>query len=102
VDGHVTLFSFPDDFPESGPGPQSLTSIHLNYTATAGGNRYVFNDVGVDLVRITSDDSVILQITGQVPFDFTGVLMIDIISGETILEPQHTVDTERTCRLLTR
>ena len=58
----MTLLSFPDDFPESGPGPQSLTSIHVKYTVTAGGNRFVFNDVGVDLVRITSDVSVILQI----------------------------------------
>ena len=101
VDGRLTLLSFPDDFPEAGPGPQLLTSIHVNYVATAGDNRFVFKDVGVDLSRITSQDTVILRFAGQHPFAFTGVLMIDIFTGE-VHQPQHTVDTERACRLLTR
>jgi len=101
VDGRVTLLSFPDDFPEAGPGPQSLTSIHVNYIATAGDNRFVFKDVGVDLSRITSDNTAILQFTGQHPFAFTSVLMFDIFTGE-VHEPQHTVDTERARQLLAR
>ena len=73
----------------------------MNYVATAGDNRIVFKDVGVELSRITSQDLVILQFAGQRPFAFTGVLMIDIFPGE-VHQPQHTVDTERACRLLTR
>ena len=42
------------------------------------------------------------MIVGQVPFEFTGVLKVNPDTGEVILEPQHTVDTTRVCRLLTR
>ena len=48
------------------------------------------------------DGTVVLVIVGQVPFDFTGVLMIDLTTGETILEPHHIVDTTRACHLLTK
>jgi hypothetical protein len=30
----------------------------------------------------------VLSITGQVPFEFAGVLKIDLETGETILEPR--------------
>jgi hypothetical protein len=42
------------------------------------------------------------MIVGQIPFEFSGVLMIDLTTGEVILEPRHTVDTTRACRLLTK
>ena len=42
------------------------------------------------------------MVVGQLPFDFTGVLKVDLTTGEVILEPRHTVDTTRACRLLTR
>jgi hypothetical protein len=69
--------------------------------ASAGDNRVRFKDVGVDLVRISPDGTLTLMVVGQLPFDFTGVLKIDLTNGEVILEPRHTVDTTRACRLLT-
>ena len=96
VDGRITFFTFPDQ-----PlGPQDLTSVHLNVVATAGDNSVRVKDVGIDLVRVEPDGTMILMVVGQVPFTFTGVLMIDLDTGEVILEP-HAVDTTRVCDLLT-
>jgi hypothetical protein len=43
------------------------------------------------------------MIIGQVPFGFTGVLKIDLATGETILEPQHSLEgrVEEACEKLT-
>ena len=40
-----------------------------------------FRDVGADVVRIEPDGTATLMIIGQVPFDFTGVLKIDLETG---------------------
>jgi hypothetical protein len=48
------------------------------------------------------DGTVVLMIVGQVPFEFTGVLKVNLDTGEVILEPRHTVDTTQVCRLPTR
>ena len=98
VDGRVTFFSFPD----RPVGPQDMTSVHVDFVATAGDNAVRFKDVGIDLVRVEPDGTVVLMIVGQVPFDFTGVLMIDLTTGEAILGPHHFVDTTRACHLLTK
>jgi hypothetical protein len=98
VTGSLTFFTFPD----RPVGPQDLTSVHVDIVATAGGNQVRFKDVGIDLVRVEPDGMVVLMIVGQVPFEFTGVLMVNLTTGEVILEPHHTVDTTRACRLLTR
>jgi hypothetical protein len=98
VNGRLTFFTFADQ-----PiGPQNLTSVHVDFVATAGDNQVRFKDVGVDLLRVKPDGTVTLMIVGQVPFQFTGVLTINVTTGEVILEPHHTVDTTRACRLLTR
>jgi hypothetical protein len=96
VTGQVTVFTFPD-----GTVLQELTTLNLAIVATAGDNQARFRDVGIDQVRVQPDGTVILSIVGQVPFGFTGVLKIDLETGEAILEPQHMVDTTRVCELLT-
>src|SRR5687768_14961087 len=80
--GHVILRTFSD----GGTGPVELRTINVGLTARAGDNVYRFRDVGADLVRVEPDGTVILMITGQVPFEFSGVLKIDLATGETILE----------------
>ena len=86
-----------------GAGPAELRTLNLALTATAGDNAYRFRDVGADMVRIEPDGTAILMIIGQVPFDFTGVLKIDLETGEAILEPQHLTgeNVERACAALT-
>ena len=97
VTGRITFFTFPD----RPVGPQNLTTLNFALVATAGDNQARFRDVGIDLVRVEPDGTAILSIVGQVPFGFTGVLKIDLDTGETILEPHHIVDTTRVCELLT-
>lgn len=98
VNGRLTFVTFAG----SPAGAQEMTSVHVDLVAAAGDNQVRFKDVGIDLVRVEPDGTVVLMIVGQIPFEFTGVLMIDLTTGEVILEPRHTVDTSRACRLLTR
>jgi hypothetical protein len=87
AEGHIIFRAFPGD----GTGPVELTTISVRLTATAGDNSYRFRDVGADLLRIEPDGTAVLSIIGQLPFDFTGVLKIDLETGEAILEPQHSL-----------
>jgi hypothetical protein len=99
VQGHVILRTFDED----GAGVVSLNTINLGLTATAGDRTFRFRDVGADLVRIEPDGTAILQIIGQVPLEFAGVLKIDIDAGEAILEPRDRSEwqIERACAALT-
>ena len=98
LSGRVTFFMFDDQ----AVGPQNIASIHVDLVATADGDAARFKDVGIDLVRVEPDGTVVLMIIGQVPFAFTGALMIDLVTGEVILEAQHVLDTTRVCQLLTK
>ena len=96
--GHIIARTFEGE----GTGAASVRTINVGLTATAGGNTYRFRDVGADVVRIEPDGTAILLITGQVPFDFAGLLMIDLETGEAILEPQHSLgeNLEKACAVL--
>jgi hypothetical protein len=95
--GRVTIFRFPDD----GVGMQEHSTLNISLVARAGDNQARFRDVGGDKVRVHPDGTVILSIIGQVPFEFTGVMKINLETGEVILEPHHTLDTTRVCERLT-
>jgi hypothetical protein len=94
--GRVTIFTFPD-----GRVLQQLTTLNLAVVFTAGDNQIRVRDVGIDQVRVQPDGTVILSIVGQVPLGFTGVLKINLDTGEPILEPHHVVDIEEFCARLT-
>ena len=98
VEGRIIERVFDD-----GTGAAELRTLNLGLTATAGDNTYRFRDVGADLVRIEPDGTAILMLIGQLPFDFTGLLKIDLETGEAILEPQHTTgeNVEKACAVLT-
>jgi hypothetical protein len=95
--GRITFF----DFPDRPVGLQDLRTVNVSLVATAGDNQARFRDVGIDQVRVQPDGTVILSIVGQVPFGFTGVLKINLETGDAILEPHHEVDTTRVCERLT-
>jgi hypothetical protein len=97
VEGHIVTRTFNGE----GTGPAELRTISLSFTASADGNTYRFRDVGIDLVRIEPDGTAVLMILGQVPFQFTGVLKIDLETGEAILEPQHEEGFDEVCEVLT-
>ena len=96
VTGRVTLFTFPD-----GRVLQDLTTVNLEVVWSAGDNEVRVRDVGIDQVRVQPDGTVILSIVGQVPLQFTGVLKIDLDTGDAILEPHHFVDIAEVCAQLT-
>lgn len=97
--GHIITRTFAGDQ----TGVAELRTINIGLTATADGNTFRFRDVGADLIRVEPDGTAVLMIIGQVPFAFTGVLVIDLETGETILEPQHSLEErlEEACAALT-
>ncbi len=97
--GHITTRTFAG----GGTGPAVVTTINVALTATAGDNVFRFRDVGADVERIEPDGTAILMIVGQIPFAFTGVLKIDLETGEAILEPHHSIEErlETACAVLT-
>jgi hypothetical protein len=98
AEGHVILRMFDD-----GTGPVELVTINIALTATADGNTYAFRDVGADLIRVEPDGTAILMIVGQVPFEFTGLVKIDLETGEVIIEAKHSrgEEVEEACAVLT-
>jgi hypothetical protein len=69
--------------------------------ATAGDNKVRFRNVAIDLARVEPDGTVIESIAGHQPVEFTGVMKINLDTGQVILEPQHFPDIKRLCELLT-
>jgi hypothetical protein len=80
--GAITVRTF-----EDGTGVAEVRTINVGVTATADGRVFRFRDVGADVTRIEPDGTAVLLVTGQVPFAFAGALMIDLETGEAILEP---------------
>jgi hypothetical protein len=95
--GHVAVRTF-----SGAAGPAEITTLSIALTATAGDNTYRFRDVGADHVQVKKDGTTILLIIGQIPFGFSGVLKIDLATGEAILEPHHSLEgrTEEACAAL--
>jgi hypothetical protein len=97
--GHVTIRTFSGE----GTGVAQVNNISIGATATAGDNTFRFRDVGADVVQIKPDGTLVLLITGQVPFAFAGVLKIDPETEEVILEPRDRSEQQlaKACTALT-
>jgi hypothetical protein len=97
--GHIIVRTFEED----GTGVVEVTTINVALTATADGRVFRFRDVGAAVTRIEPDGTAVLSIIGQVPFDFAGVLKIDLETGEAILEPRDRSEEQlaRACAVLT-
>jgi hypothetical protein len=98
--GHIIVRTFAGE----GTGVAELRTISISFAATAGNRTFRFRDVGADVVRIEPDGTAVLSIIGQVPFDFAGVLKIDLETGEAILEPRNRSEQQiaKACAVLTR
>ena len=90
-------------FSGAGAGPAEIQTINIVATVTAGDNSHRIRDVGTDHVQIRPDGTAILMIVGQIPFNFTGVLKLDLDTGEAIVEPHHSLEgqVEEACAALT-
>jgi hypothetical protein len=83
--GHVTSREF-----DRAKGTVTVNSINIGLTAMANGNTYRFRDVGADHVKVTKDGT-ILSVIGQIPFEFIGVLKVNLDTGEVVHEPGHDI-----------
>jgi len=90
-------------FSGGGTGPVEIRTLNILTTVSAGDNSYAVRDVGADHVQQTPDGRTILMIIGQIPFGFTGVLKLDLDTGEFLLEPHHSLEgrIEDACAALT-
>jgi hypothetical protein len=97
--GHIIVRTFSGD----GTGIAQVNTINVGLTATAGDRTFRFRDVGADVVRIAPDGTLVLSITGQVPFFFAGVLKINPETEEVILEPRDRSEEQlaKACKALT-
>ena len=96
--GHVTLRTFPGE----GPGLSTVNTINVGITLNADGRTFRLRDVGADIARVEPDGSVVLLISGQVPFFFAGALKIDPETEEVLLEPKDRSEAQiaRACKVL--
>jgi hypothetical protein len=97
ITGSVTVFIFPDQ----PVGPQELDTANIAVVATADDNQATVREVGISQVRVEPDGTATLSIVGQDAFLFTGILKINLTTGEVILESPHVADITRICELLT-
>jgi hypothetical protein len=90
-------------FSGEGTGVAQLNSVNIGVTSTAGDRTFRFRDVGADLVQIKPDGTLVLLISGQVPFAFAGVLKINPETEEVILEPRDRSEEQlaKACKALT-
>ena len=97
--GHTIVRTFSG----GGAGPAEISTLNIALTAMAGDNTYRFRDVGADHVQVKRDGTAILMIIGQIPFGFTGVLKLDLATGDAILEPHHSLEgrLDQACAALT-
>jgi hypothetical protein len=97
--GHIIVRTFS----RGATGVVEVRTINVGLTATADGRVFRFRDGGADVTRIEPDGTAVLLISGQVPFDFAGVLKIDLETGEPILEPRDRSEEQlaRACAVLT-
>lgn len=103
VNGTAKGFVIIREFEQDGARLTSVLTINITVTLTAGDNTIRLKDVGADLQRTTPEGVPILQIVGQIPFGFTGVLKIDPETGEVLHEPRDTAEAQvaQACAALT-
>jgi hypothetical protein len=97
ISGSLRVLTFPD----RPVGPQDLTIANIDWVATAGKNKVRFRNVSVERVQVEPDGTTIVSVAGHRPVEFTGVMKINLDTGEVVHEPQHFADIERLCELLT-
>ena len=88
-------------FDGTGSGLLQVGKVNVSVTTQSGDNSIRIRDVGANVLRRTPDGSLLLSISGQVPFGWKGVLREDGDTFEVILEPKPSTDLERVCAALT-
>jgi hypothetical protein len=89
VDYSVQGFAIRRTFDDRTEGVAEIFTINAVVTLTGpSGEQYQLRrDVGADSTRVTRDGTTVKTIAGQVPFQHTGVLKIDLATGDWIHGP---------------
>lgn len=89
VDVTTTLsgFRIERSFLDSDGNLLSVATINVTGTASSALGSFRFKDVGADHMKVAPDGTVTISIIGQVPFDFTGILVFDLDAGEVVKGP---------------
>ncbi|KGN30494.1 hypothetical protein N802_06675 [Knoellia sinensis KCTC 19936] len=79
-----------------------LTTVNITGTATSDFGTMRFKNVGADHMMVAPDGTVTLRVIGQLPFEFTGVLVFDLGTGEVIKVPHFRGEEQvgKACRFL--
>jgi hypothetical protein len=96
VNGRITFFTF-----DGQVGPAQIVSASTSFVSTSGDNSIRYQDAGINLTRVAPDGTATLSIIGTLPVRVSGILVIDLQTGETILDAFHVTDIERVCAMLT-
>jgi hypothetical protein len=81
---------------------RALSTVNITGVASSEYGSFRFKDVGADQLKAAPDGTVTVSIIGQLPFDFAGVLVLDLETGEVVHEPRFRGDwqLERACEVL--
>jgi hypothetical protein len=97
-EGHATNRFFDET---DRTGIRYVRSVNVALTFRSGDHEVTLRDVGGDVERVTADGTRVLSIVGQLPFWFTGVIKVDLDTGEVLQQPQRYTDADRVCAALT-
>jgi hypothetical protein len=90
AEGHAALRVFE----RRGAGPLEVFTINTTVTLSSAGGTYKLKDVGADTWVRRPDGTVVVSISGQVPFQFKGVYKFDPDTDEVLHEPQRLTGDE--------
>ena len=96
VNGRITFVTFDGEV-----GATRIVSASTSFVSIAGDNTIRYRDAGIDLTRVAPDGTATLSFIGTLPVRASGILVIDLQTGETILDAFHVTDIERVCAMLT-
>lgn len=69
VEGQFAVRTFEDRT----SGVTEVFTINVGLTATSEYGEFRFRDVGADVTRVLPDGTLVVSISGQVPFEFAGI-----------------------------
>ena len=96
-------FRIQREFVDAAGNLVSLATINITGVSSSEFGSVHFKDVGADQVKVGPDGTLTLSVIGQVPFNFVGILVVDLNTGEVVKEPVFRGEEQlaKACRLLT-
>lgn len=96
-------FRIQREFVDAAGNLVTLATISITGVSSSEFGSVRIKDVGADQVKVDPDGTLTLSVIGQVPFNFVGILIVDLDTGEVVKEPVFRGEEQlaKACRLLT-